>query len=77
MFTLAELRKKDIKDLQPELEKARETLLAAQLSVRMKQDKKSNVITNNKRYIAQILMIMNEMRRASAEAEMAKMEATA
>jgi ribosomal protein L29 len=65
MLSTEELRKKDLKALNEELVKAREALLAAQLSVRMNQDKKAHLIRSNKRYVAQILTVMNEKERAA------------
>lgn len=55
MYTLQELRKKNIKDMLDELKKAREICLKSQLSLKMNQDKKSHVMQKNKKYIAQIL----------------------
>ncbi|MDP2624598.1 MAG: 50S ribosomal protein L29 [Candidatus Peregrinibacteria bacterium] len=60
MLTLVELRKRDLKNLMEELKRAREAWLSAKLSVKMDQDKKSHVIQNNKRYIAQVMTVVNE-----------------
>lgn len=59
MQTLAELRKLDTKGLSEELATARRDWLAIKLSAKMGQDKKSHLIKNNKRYIAQIMTLMN------------------
>ncbi len=61
MLPFVELRKLNLKDLNAELQKARRNWLSAKLSVKMSQDKKSHLITANKRYIAQILTLMNAL----------------
>lgn len=66
MLTLAELRQKDLKTLQSELEKARQTLLKSKMSLKLQQDKKSHVMTQNKAYIAHLEMVIREMK-ASAQ----------
>ena len=65
MLPLAELRKLDQKGLSAELETARRDWLAVKLSAKMGQDKKSHLIKSNKRYIAQILTIMNKLTKES------------
>jgi|GEM_PF-901202 ribosomal protein L29 len=61
MYTFVELQKKDIKTLNQELETGRKDLLAARLSVKMKQSKKSDAITKNKKYVAQTLTQLNKL----------------
>lgn len=65
MYTFVELQKKDVKTLNQELETARKNLLASRLSVKMKQDKKSDRIQKNKKYVAQILTQMNKLNKES------------
>lgn len=65
MHTFAELQKKDVKTLNQELETGRKDLLASQLSVKMKQDKKSDRIHKNKKYVAQILTQLNKLNKES------------
>lgn len=67
MLTLAELRNKDLKTLQAELGKARQTLLMSKMNLKLKQDKKSHVKTQQQNYIAHIEMVMKEMSAAPAE----------
>ena len=62
MLTYIELQKLDSKDLLAELKKARQDWLGSKLSVKMNQDKKSHLIQLNKRYIAQILTRLNELK---------------
>ncbi|MBT5016391.1 50S ribosomal protein L29 [Candidatus Peregrinibacteria bacterium] len=63
MLPLADLKKLNLKDLGAELKKARREWLSTKLSVQMNQDKKSHVITQNKRYVAQILTTMNALQK--------------
>jgi len=65
MYTFVELQKKDIKTLNQELETARKDLLASRLSVKMKQSKKSDSITKNKKYVAQISTQLNALNKES------------
>ncbi len=63
MLPLAELKKLTLKDLAAELKKARRDWLSSKLSVKMNQDKKSHVIAGNKKYVAQILTLMNALQK--------------
>ena len=65
MLKIAELRKLDQKALSAELTKARRDWLKVKLSAKMGQDKKSHLIKSNKRYIAQILTLMNQLTKES------------
>lgn len=65
MLTLAELQNLNSKELQAELLKARRELLKITLLVKTRQDKKSHLIRGYKRYIAQILTILNRLPKVS------------
>lgn len=59
MKTLAELRKKDLKDLHVELIQARLEYAKVKMPVKMRQDKKTHIARGYKRYVAQILTLIN------------------
>ncbi len=59
MQTLAELRKKDVKGLHAELVIARIEAAKVKMPVKMRQDKKTHVAHGHKKYIAQILTLIN------------------
>jgi len=65
MLSTQDLRNKSLKDLQTELKKARLDWLKTKMSLKMNQDKKAHVMRKNKRYVAQILTVMNEMNKAA------------
>lgn len=59
MFSKQELKKLDLKELHEELQKARRTHLELKLSIKMQQDKKSHNLRKAKRYVAQIMTLIN------------------
>lgn len=61
-LTLTELRNKDLKTLQAELERAQKALIMSKMGLKLQQDKKSHIMNQHKSAIAQIEMVINEMK---------------
>lgn len=59
MRTIEELKKLEQKELQKELEEARKELVENTFNVRNNQAKNSHTIKKSKKYIAQILTVLN------------------
>lgn len=79
MLTVTELRKLDHKGLMKELAATRRDWLKSKLALKMSQDKRSNVYQMNKRYVAQILTVANELKNetpAQPKEEVAKEKET-
>ena len=59
MRTIEELKKLESKELQKELEEARKELVEQRFNVKNNQAKDSHGIKKSKKYIAQILTVLN------------------
>jgi len=59
MRTIEELKKLEQKELQKELEEARKELVENTFNVRNNQAKNAHTIKKSKKYIAQILTVLN------------------
>lgn len=62
MQTLIELKKKDAKGLHLELNAARMEYAKVKMPVKMRQDKKTHVAHQYKKYIAQILTLLGTIK---------------
>ena len=67
MLTIKELSKATDKELAHELQQARRSLLKFKMGVKSGQEKAINKIPEFKKYIAQILTVMGQVKKADAD----------
>lgn len=74
MFSTQELRSSTRKELLHELSKARKEMLKVRINVKTKHEKGSDKAKKTKRYIAQILTILKEVKKEEQEKSQEKAE---
>jgi len=69
MLSIQELRSSSKKELQPELQKARATLLKVRISLKTKHEKDTSKSRKAKAYIAQILTMLKQLEKGPSSAK--------